>query len=147
VFAHHCPGPWDHGRHQDHQVDRGPRRNEGGGEPRQGLSDDHDLAPATDGIDDDVRVLGEPGRVVVAGQVRGHHVVAEGLQLGPNEVPVPRAGSCPMDQRVRSHEPLRRYKASRIIAVAHSCIENLMAGCWLRSQATPWLSSVAASPS
>jgi hypothetical protein len=42
----------------------------------------------TDRLDHGVRVLGEPGSVVVAGEIRRHGVVASLAERGLNEVPI-----------------------------------------------------------
>ena len=96
-------------------LDGGPRRNQRRGEPSQRLGDQDHLGAAANGIDYDVRVLTEPGGVIVTGQVRSHHVVAERFQLGFHQVPVPRARPRAMDQCIGRHRLSRRYRAPQLI--------------------------------
>src|SRR3984957_8658744 len=59
------------------------------GEPAEGRRDHDQARAAADGSNDSVGVLGEPGRVVIAGQVGREGVMAAPAQLPLDQVPVP----------------------------------------------------------
>ena len=79
-----------HGAGAEHQQLRGqPGADERGGVAAEGLGDHDDLAPVADRLQDDVGVVGQAGRLILARQVRCDDVVPAPLQLGGHQVPVP----------------------------------------------------------
>jgi len=93
----------DHRRQHHEQVDGEPLAHEGRREAGKGLGNQHEVAALADRVDHRVGVLREPGRVVVARQVRRDHVVAARTQLGHQPMPVPGVGSGPVNQCVGRH--------------------------------------------
>jgi len=90
----HHPGD----EHQE--ADRQARAQERGGEAAERLRHDDQLGALADRLDHRVRVLPQPGRVVLARQVRSDGVVAARLQLGDEQVPEERAVAASVDQDV-----------------------------------------------
>jgi hypothetical protein len=99
------PRPGHHRGHQHHQRHRPPRRDERRREPAQRLGHEHEPVAGTvaDRGHDHLRVGVEVGRVVVAGQVDGHDLVAARRQSGNDEMPVPGVGAGAGDQHERGH--------------------------------------------
>ena len=67
------------------------------------LRDDDQVGAVADRVDDGVRVLRQPCRVVVAGEVRRDGVVASFAQRVLDEVPVPADVAGAVDQHIRRH--------------------------------------------
>jgi hypothetical protein len=89
------PGSGDHPCHQD--LDRELIGHQWGGETTERHTDDHQLAPVTDGPDDGVGVLAEPSRVVVAGQVGApQNLMSPLTELPLHEVPTPPTSPKPL---------------------------------------------------
>jgi len=99
----------DHPGHEHQHVDREPIGHQGRGEPAEGVTDDDQVAPVADGLDDGVGVLGKSGGIVVAGQVGSDHVVAPPAQLLLHEVPGPADVAAAVDQHEGCHAPHRPW--------------------------------------
>ena len=92
-----------------HRVDEDEERDwqsfahQRGGETGQRLCDEDQLGSAPDSPDHRVCVVPQTGRVVFAGQVNCHDVVATRPKLGNDEMPVPLVGAGAVDQHVGCH--------------------------------------------
>ena len=93
----------DHGGHEDQEVHGQPVAEQRRRERAEGVGHDGERAAgAITGGDGDVGVLGQPGRIVVAGKVEGDGLVPPPFQPGHDEVPRPRAAAGPVDEEVGS---------------------------------------------
>jgi len=72
--------------------------------PASDWATDDEVASVAHRLDHRVRVLPEPGGVVVAGQVDGDDIVAERPKPRSDAVPVPGVGAGAVDQYVGSHQ-------------------------------------------
>ena len=116
----------DHGGHQHQQRDRHTAAHQRCREPGQGLGDQDHLPPGPDNPDDRVRVILQVGVVVVAGQVDGHHVVAELRKLGDDQVPVPGVRTGAVDQNVGGHGDADDADMPNSSSASSSSVENTM---------------------
>jgi hypothetical protein len=116
-----------HPGHQDQHVDGNPGGHQGRGEPAERLRGHDRAAAAADRLDHHVGVLGQPGRVVVAGQVRRKGVMAALAQLPLDQVPV----SSDIPATVNQHEGGHRHPlpAVRCISGNESGLASSSRGC------------------
>lgn len=88
-------GDRDHARHQDKQVDRHARADEGCGEAPERMRHHDDVAAVAGRLHHHVGVGRPPGRRVLDRQVDGNPVVAAAPQLPCHHVPVETASPPP----------------------------------------------------
>jgi hypothetical protein len=92
-----------HAGHEDQRVGGEPIRDQGRGEPTERLTDDDQILPVTDRLDDGVGVVPELRGGVIGRKVRGHHVVPARAQLRLHQVPVPADVAGSVDQHEGAH--------------------------------------------
>ena len=67
------------------------------------LPDHDEVLPVAGRVEHRLRVLGQPGRVVLARQIRGDRVGTAGAQLGLDEMPIPTDITGAVDQNEGGH--------------------------------------------
>ena len=92
---------------QHEQLDGARRRHQRRREAAQRVGDDHDVVAVAECVDNGLRVLGQAGRLVFAGQVRRDHPVAALAQLGGDQIPARADVARAVDHRERGHRPTR----------------------------------------
>ena len=101
------PGDRDHRCDKDDQSCADLLRDDRRDVPAERLRDHDDVGPGPDGIDDDVRVLGQPGTVVLDREVGRDGLMAATPQVRLDQVPVPADVAGAVDERERGrHRPV-----------------------------------------
>ena len=100
--------------HRDHRCDKDDQsradllRDDRRDVPAERLRDHDDVGPGPDGIDDDVRVLGQPRTVVLDREVGRDGLMAATPQVRLHQVPVPADVAGAVDEReCCRHRPAR----------------------------------------
>ena len=93
----------DHRIHQHELPDGSLFTHQRSGEAAQRLCHEHHVLVPTDGFQHQARVFGEPGALVVAGQINRKGLVAGTLQQGDDAAPVPGGAASARDQDERAH--------------------------------------------
>lgn len=93
----------DHPRHENEHLNGNPIGHQRCGEATVRLTDDDQITPIINRVDDGIGVVEQAGRVVVTGQVGCDRLMAEAVQLSLHEVPVPTHVAATVDERERRH--------------------------------------------
>jgi hypothetical protein len=99
----------DHRRDEHQQVDRQPLAHERRRVAPERVGHHDELGAVADGVDHRVRVLGQPGRLVLAREIHRHHIVPPFAQLGGHELPARGHVARAVDQHVCGHRRLRGF--------------------------------------